>query len=149
MKKTFTLIELMIVIAIIAIIAAIAIPNLIEARKAGNEAAAIGTCRTVASAQALFREGDREADGSIDYATSMPELGSASLVDEDLAGGTKSGYTFAVGATNAFAWSMTANAQSNQGGRDFFTNESGIIRFAAAGAAGTPRAGPTSSSIGS
>ena len=130
MKKTFTLIELMIVIAIIAIIAAIAIPNLIEARKAGNEAAAIGTCRTVASAQALFREGDREADGSIDYATSMPELGSASLVDEDLAGGTKSGYEFSVLGTS-FDWSMTAGAQVNQGGRDFFTDESGVIRFTA------------------
>jgi len=148
MKKTFTLIELMIVIAIIAIIAAIAIPNLIEARKAGNEAAAIGTCRTVASAQALFREGDRDQDGSIDYATSMAELGSASLVDEDLAAGNKSGYVFAVTGT-VFAWEMTADAQDNQGGRDFFTNESGIIRFAGSGSPGTAMAGPSSNSIGS
>ena len=145
MKKTFTLIELMIVIAIIAIIAAIAIPNLIEARKAGNEAAAIGTCRTVASAQALFREGDRDADGVIDYADTMADLGSADLVDEDLAGGTKSGYVFVVGGS-AFDWSMTADAQANQGGRDFFTNESGIIRFTAE-AAGPADVGD--SSIGS
>ena len=149
MKKTFTLIELMIVIAIIAIIAAIAIPNLVEARKAGNEAAAIGTCRTVASAQALFREGDRDADGVIDYADSMGDLGSADLVDEDLATGTKSGYVFAVSSTGNFNWAMTADAQDNQGGRDFFTNESGIIRFAAAGSASTATANSSSSSIGS
>ena len=57
LQKGFTLIELMIVIAIIAIIAAIAIPNLIEARKGSNEAAAIGAMRTLTTAQALFREG--------------------------------------------------------------------------------------------
>ena len=141
MKKTFTLIELMIVIAIIAIIAAIAIPNLVEARKAGNEAAAIGTCRTVASAQALFREGDREQDGSIDYATTLGELGTASLIDSDLADGTKSGYVF-VAAGTQFAWSMTADAQTSQGGRDFFTDESGVIRFTGE-AAGPADAGDT------
>ncbi len=145
MKKTFTLIELMIVIAIIAIIAAIAIPNLVEARKAGNEAAAIGTCRTVASAQALFREGDREQDGSIDYAADLDELGSASLIDSDLADGTKSGYVFAATGSQ-FSWSMTADAQDSQGGRDFFTDESGVIRFTATS---TTSAGATDTPIGS
>lgn len=88
-RSGFTLIELMIVIAIIAIIAAIAIPNLIEARKAGNEAAAIGTCRTAATAQALFREGNN-GDGFLP----LGGLGDAGLVDQPTAAGAKNGYYF-------------------------------------------------------
>src|SRR5262245_63381468 len=63
----FTLIELMIVIAIIAIIAAIAIPNLLAARLSANETAAIATLRNILSAQAQFQQGakvDTDADGT-------------------------------------------------------------------------------------
>ena len=68
-EKGFTLIELMIVIAIIAIIAAIAIPNLLDARKGANEAAAKSAMRTLFTVQNLFREGDKDGDGQLDYAT--------------------------------------------------------------------------------
>ena len=66
----FTLIELMIVIAIIAIIAAIAIPNLLAARLSANETAAIATLRNIISAQAQFQQGakaDTDADGTGEY----------------------------------------------------------------------------------
>ena len=136
MKNTFTLIELMIVIAIIAIIAAIAIPNLVEARKAGNEAAAIGTMRTIGSAQALFREGDRDQDGSIDYAQNLAELNSAGLIDSELGlpgvpgnASSKSGYVFVMGG-QLFSFDAQCSPEPNQGGRDFFTDQSGIITFA-------------------
>src|SRR5437870_5699327 len=66
----FTLIELMIVIAIIAIIAAIAIPNLLAARLSANETAAIATLRNIISAQAQFQQGakaDTDNDGTGEY----------------------------------------------------------------------------------
>ena len=137
-QKGFTLIELMIVIAIIAIIAAIAIPNLIEARKGSNEAAAIGALRTLTTAQALFREGDKDKNNTLDYANSLTLLKNAGLIDGVLGGGTKQGYLFTV-ATNSdqFTWSCTASPQSpgKSGDRYFFCDESGVIRFATTAAA--------------
>ena len=133
-QKGFTLIELMIVIAIIAIIAAIAIPNLIEARKGSNEAAAIGALRTLTTAQALFREGDKDKDTTLDYATTMGELKTANLIDGVLGSGTKQGYVFTVGSAGGaqFTWSATASPASpgKSGDRYFFVDESGVIRFA-------------------
>ena len=69
-KNAFTLVELMIVIAIIAIIAAIAIPNLLAARLSANETAAIATLRNIISAQAQFQQSgkaDTDDDGTGEY----------------------------------------------------------------------------------
>ena len=131
-QKGFTLIELMIVIAIIAIIAAIAIPNLIEARKGANESSAIATMRTLVTCQTLYRESDKDGNGTADYSTSLIGMSQAGLIDEVLAGGEKQGYTFILlpSANSRYTWTSSAGpSDSNTGRRYFFVDESGVIRF--------------------
>jgi type IV pilus assembly protein PilA len=144
MKKNggFTLIELMIVIAIIAIIAAIAIPNLIEARKGSNEAAAIGALRTITTAESLFREGDKDKNGVFDYGALLALNTSGGLIDSVLGSGTKQGYLFTVtipgtAPDNQYSWEAGATpiVVGKTGDRYFFVNESGVIRYSTSGAA--------------
>ncbi len=67
----FTLIELMIVVAIIAIIAAIAIPNLLRSRMAANETAAMASCKAFAEAEDIYRRTDYNKDGVLEYALQL------------------------------------------------------------------------------
>ena len=131
--RGFTLIELMIVIAIIAIIAAIAIPNLIQARKAGNETSAVGGLKTVSSTETIFREGDKEQDGNLDYG--MPsELNNTQLIDTVFGTGTKQGYLFQSVysfSTSEFLWFAVANPRvpTSSGDRYFETSAAGVIFY--------------------
>ena len=70
-SKGFTLIELMIVVAIIAIIAAIAIPNLLRARMAANETAAVAACKAFCTAEDIYRRTDYNKDGVLEYAQTL------------------------------------------------------------------------------
>ncbi len=152
-QKGFSLIELLIVVAIILIIAAIAIPNLLRAKMAANEASAVGSLRTINTSCVEY-----STTYGVGFPPSLASLGgtgtatsaSAGLIDSVLAGGVKSGYTFvyAAGAAdtagNIDTYTITATpvVAGTTGQRMFFTDQSGVIRADASGAGASVNSTP-------
>lgn len=125
-NKGFTLIELMIVVAIIAIIAAIAIPNLLRSRMQSNESSAIGNLRTIVGAEVAYHA------ANYTYTADFADLTGATPAFLDGNWGVpKSGYNFVLaGDANNFTANANAAAYGTTGSKGFFTDSSGVIRYA-------------------
>jgi len=133
-RHGFTLVEIMIVVAIISLLAAIAIPNLLRARHNANEAAAIAALRTISTACESFRSAQTPTAYPADLAAlSLP---TPPYIDAGLAGATmaataRQGYFFTYARTNVNQYTCTANpaVSGTTGTRVFFVDESGVIRL--------------------
>jgi len=133
-RHGFTLVEIMIVVAIISLLAAIAIPNLLRARHNANEAAAIAALRTISTACESYRS----AQTPTTYPANLAALSSATppYIDSSLGGATgassaKQGYyyTYALVNANQFTCTATPAVSGTTGTRIFFVDESGVIRL--------------------
>jgi type IV pilus assembly protein PilA len=150
----FSLIELLVVVAVILIIAAIAIPNFIQSKERANESAAVQNLRSITTANVIYST--TYSDG---YSPNLADLGgnsatitptSAELIDTVLATGQKSGYTFqyavtttdALGNPTGFTVNADPTTQNLTGMRHFYADQTLVIRMN-----NTVPAGPTDSVI--
>jgi prepilin-type N-terminal cleavage/methylation domain-containing protein len=151
-NKGFSLIELLIVVAIILVIAAIAIPNLLRSKMSANESAAVAVLRNVHNSQAVYVV---EYTSGVGYADSLVKLGPGTPCDKthaclsDLLVGCaaqpclKSGFQYYLTSTSSgepfgdYTSTATPISWANSGGKNYCTADDGVIRYEKAAVAST------------
>jgi type IV pilus assembly protein PilA len=123
--KGFSLLELLIVVAIILIIATIAIPSLLRSRQAANESAAVAELRTINTAQITYLSSAQGNFGNI------TQLVSAGLLDSRF-NGVISGYNFTIASSGADYTATATPASSSNGRYGYYTTPDAVIRYSTA-----------------
>ena len=148
----FSLIELLIVVAIILIIAAIAVPNLMRSRMSANEASAEGSVRTVLSAEAMYQQNN---NGNYASLSDLATTANGNLIDSTLsaavdAAHAKSGYVFGLTLTNTNTSFVigAAPASSSTGTRIFCADQTNVIHNPGTGTTVPTTCDPASPTVG-
>jgi prepilin-type N-terminal cleavage/methylation domain-containing protein len=131
----FTLVEMMVVVAILSVIAAIAIPNLMQSRVRANEATAIENLRVVTAAQFAYNAA-KNTFGLFDALTTEADANAPAFLDNTWReGAAKGGYIFTMPVANAASFECFADPVDPgvSGTRYFRVDVSGIVRFSTAG----------------
>jgi type IV pilus assembly protein PilA len=122
-NKGFSLLELLIVVAIILIIATIAIPSLLRSRQAANESAAVANLRTINTAEVTYLSSNGGQYGDLDA------MIAAGLLDETFTG-TKAGYNYSVDATDPNNYTAEAvPASTNTGRYGYYAHPDAVVRY--------------------
>ena len=133
-EKGFSMIELLIVIAVIGIIASLVVPNLVKSKTVASEGTALSAVRSVVTAQITYSA----KAGSGSFAADLTELESAGLVDSVLGSGTLEAYSLSLsGNSSGFEVNARPLNYGNTGTRSFYSDESAVIRYTTANAAAT------------
>jgi type IV pilus assembly protein PilA len=124
-NKGFSLLELLIVVAIILIIATIAIPSLLRSRQAANESAAVANLRTINTAEVTYLSSSGGNYGD------LPALVSAGLLDSTFTAGVKAGYNFNVTASAQDYTATAIPASPNTGRFGYYSSPDAVVRYSA------------------
>jgi len=122
-NKGFSLLELLIVVAIILIIATIAIPSLLRSRQAANESAAVANLRTINTAEVTYLSSSGGNYGEI------ADLVTAGLLDSTF-NNVKAGYNFAVTASGSDYTATAMPASTNTGRWGYYSTPDAVVRYA-------------------
>jgi type IV pilus assembly protein PilA len=149
-QKGFSLIELLIVVAVILVIATIAIPNFLRSKVAANQASAVGSLRSLNTACVAYSISYGQFPAALSNLGPIASSGNASstsadLIDSVLASGSKSGYTFVytAGSSNqSYTITATPITAATTGQNMYFTDQSGVIRVDTSGASASSASTP-------
>ncbi len=129
-KRGFTLVEIMIVVAIVMTLATLVVSSVLRARHNANEMASVAACKTIVTACQTFYANTLPHTYPLDLSDLIAPASNPPYIDSVLANGTKQGYSFTYTFidTESFTLNSDPIVSGKTGTRHFFVNESGIIK---------------------